>query len=615
MGWHWHHARNLLTDEEVERQLPDRVLFQRLWAYLSRYRRQVALIVLTLVVATFSSMFQPFVTTFLIDTYLSPQVDVLLTTPERLHGVAMMVSVLLALALLQWIMDYKQTQVLNWLGQKVIFDIREDLMMRLQALSLRFFADERTGDIVSRITNDVDALGETFRNMIPTLISSSISIVGYIVIMASWSLKLTLITLATLLLFIVPLLLFGKKAKTAFTKTRRGIAGVSSRIEESVSGMRVIQSFNRERRSQQEFGEVNTENLQAHIQAGALFASFSTGVQIIMAIAMSIVLWFSVAEAMAGNVTVGVIFGFTLYLTMFFQPMMQITMFYNTYQNAMASMERIIDLLDTPIEVKDSAERIEALVPRVQGAVEFRKVTFGYDPQTPVLRNITINVEPNQTVAIVGPTGVGKSSLMNLLCRFYDPQIGGVYLDGIDIRRISLNSLRRQMGIVLQDSFLFQTTVMENLRYGRPDATDAQVVEAVKRVGAHEFIQRLPQGYETLIMEGGSNISIGQRQLISFARALLRNPRILILDEATSSVDPYTELVIQRGLEQLLRSRTAFVIAHRLSTVRTADKIIVLDDGAVAEEGTHAELMAKGGLYHQLYLMQFRDTEAQELDD
>jgi len=237
MGWHWHHARNLLTDEEVERQLPDRVLFQRLWAYLSRYRRQVALIVLTLVVATLSSMFQPFVTTFLIDTYLSPQVDVLLTTPERLHGVAMMVSVLLALALLQWIMDYKQTQVLNWLGQKVIFDIREDLMMRLQALSLRFFADERTGDIVSRITNDVDALGETFRNMIPTLISSSISIVGYIVIMASWSLKLTLITLATLLLFIVPLLLFGKKAKTAFTKTRRGIAGVSSRIEESVSGM------------------------------------------------------------------------------------------------------------------------------------------------------------------------------------------------------------------------------------------------------------------------------------------------------------------------------------------------------------------------------------------
>jgi ATP-binding cassette subfamily B protein len=310
---------------------------------------------------------------------------------------------------------------------------------------------------------------------------------------------------------------------------------------------------------------------------------------------------------MAGNVSIGVIFGFTLYLTMFFQPIMQITMFFNTYQNSMASMERIVELLDTPTEILQDPESLE--LPPLRGEVEYRNVTFGYDPNIPILKNININVKPNETVAIVGPTGAGKSSLMNLLSRFYDPQDGCIYVDGIDIREVTLNSLRRQMGIVLQDTFLFPTTVMENIRYGRLEATDEEVFETTKRVGAHEFIERLPEGYKTEIKEGSTNVSIGQRQLISFARALLVNPRILILDEATSSVDPYTELFIQEGLQELLKDRTAFIIAHRISTVRNADKIIVLNHGEVVEEGDHDDLMVEGGLYYQLYMMQFRDSD------
>jgi ATP-binding cassette subfamily B protein len=552
-------------------------------------------------------MFQPFIITYMIDNYLNPPLGSVISIADRTTGIVFVVIILLALAIIKLAASRKQTHLLSWLGQKVIYDIREDMTKRLQELSLRFFSDRMTGDIVSRVTNDVDALEETFRNMIPTLISSIISIIGYIIIMATWNIKLTLITLATLTLFIIPLSLFGRRAKRAFMRTRRGIAGVSSSLEESVSGMRVIQSLTREGESQEGFGQVNIQNLRANIQAGRLFASFGTGIEIITAVATSIILWFSVTEAMAGNVSIGMIFGFTLYLNMFFQPIMQITMFYNTYQNSMASMERIVELLDTSIEVLQDPESIE--LPPLKGEVEYRNVTFGYNPDIPILKNINIKVDPNKTVAIVGPTGAGKSSLMNLLSRFYDPQDGCIYIDGIDIRKVTLNSLRNQMGIVLQDTFLFPTTVMENIRYGRLEATDGEVFETAKKVGAHEFIQRLPEGYKTEIKEGSTNISIGQRQLISFARALLVNPRILVLDEATSSVDPYTELFIQEGLTELLKDRTAFVIAHRISTVRNADKIIVLNHGEVVEEGNHDELMAEGGLYNQLYMMQFRDSD------
>jgi len=602
----------MMEGEEYERKTPDAVLFRRVWRYLSSYRRQLVVLAATILGVTLTGMFQPYIFQVMIDRYLNPPPQTTLSLTDRYNGVLGLALIFLALAVLDWLANYKQTYLLTWLGQKVEYDIREDMMKHLQKLSLRFFTDRETGDTVSRITNDVESLAEFFRTLLPTVISSLISIIGYTVIMFIWNVKLTFITLGTLLLFIVPISLFSRRARKVFMRTRRGIAGVTTRLEESVSGIRVIQSFAREGQTQREFGQANVEDLQANVQATRLFASFGTGTQIIVAIATCIVLWFSVTEAMVGSVSVGIIFGFTLYLTRFFQPIMAITMFYNTYQSAMASMERIVELLDTPIEIQEMPEEERVELPPLKGEVEYRNVIFEYENGVPVLKNVNLKVEPNQTIAIVGPTGAGKSSLMNLLLRFYDSQEGGIYIDGVDIRRASLASLRRQMGIVLQDTFLFPTTVMENIRYGKPDATEEEVIESAKIVGAHDFIQNLPEGYNTMIREGSTNISVGQRQLISFARALLVNPRILILDEATSSVDPYTELIIQEGLNQLLKNRTTFVIAHRLSTVRKADKIIVLNHGEIVEEGTHEELMSKNGLYRKLYEMQFRDVKALE---
>jgi ABC-type multidrug transport system fused ATPase/permease subunit len=439
--------------------------------------------------------------------------------------------------------------------------------------------------------------------MLPSSLTGILSISGYIIIMAMWNLKLTGITVATLPLFVIPIVLFRSRSAVIYLRTRRGIAAVTKRLEESVSGIRVIQSLTREEHTSHEFTQANVQNLNANVSATFLSASFFTGIEIIIAITTSIVLWFSIQEVQTGAITVGIVFGFTLYLMKVFQPVSEIAAFYDEYQAAMASMDRIVELSDAPIEVAESDDPLE--LPPGNGRVEYHNVTFSYEQNVPVLKKISLKVDPNETIAIVGPTGAGKSSLMKLLSRFYDPQDGTITIDGHDIRKVTFASLRRTMGIVLQDTFLFPTTIRENIRYGKPTASHTDVVEAAKRVGVHDFIQHLPDGYDTEIQEGSANISVGQRQLLSFARALLVDPRILILDEATSSVDPYTELIIQQGLDQLLKNRTAFIIAHRLSTVRRADRIIVLNEGEIIEEGTHYELIERHGMYSQLYRMQF----------
>jgi ATP-binding cassette subfamily B protein len=549
----------------------------------------------------------------MIDKYLISSSELGLSIDEKIAGITVYCLIFLVLAIINWLATAGQTFLLNWLGHKVVYDIRNKLMKHLQELSVRFFAEGETGDIMSRITNDVEALGDVFLRMLPTSITSIISMIGYIIIMFTWNVKLTLITLAALLLFILPVFIFHSKSGQAFMRTRRGIARVTTRLEESVSGIRVIQSLTREGQTSQEFDKVNVENLQANISASFLMASFNAGIQIIIAIVTCIVLWFSVNEVILGTISVGIVFGFTLYLMKVFQPISEIAMFYNDYQSAMASMERIVELEDAPIEVQENETKIE--ISHIKGIIEYKDVTFGYDPKVHVLKNINLKVDQNQTIALVGHTGAGKSSMIKLLSRFYDPQEGAIYIDGHDIKDLSFKSLRQSMGIVLQDTFLFPTTIRENIRYGRMEATDEDVIKASKSVNAHSFIERLPEGYDTIIREGSSNISVGQRQLISFARALLVDPRIIILDEATSSVDPYTELIIQQGLEHLLSNRTAFVIAHRLSTVRSADRIIVLKEGEIAEEGTHKELMKKDGIYRQLYLMQFREPTTEVLLD
>jgi len=397
---------------------------------------------------------------------------------------------------------------------------------------------------------------------------------------------------------------------------RTRISKVTSKLQESISGIREIQSFKRERDTIEEFSNVNLENFQANLQATKVWGSFFPTIQFIQALGSGIVILYGgwlAFNGMLGSMedAVGTLITFVMYVGMFFGPIFDLTNFYNTVQSALAAAERIFEMLDVEPEIKDSEDAVE--IPSIKGDIEFRNVVFGYDPEHPVLHNVSFHVKPKETIALVGPTGAGKSTIVKMLCRFYDPQSGQILIDGYDIKKVKQKSLRRRMGIVLQETFLFSGTIMDNIKYGKIDATDEEAITAAKLVGAHQFIEKLPDGYNTRIGERGAGLSVGQKQLISFARALLRNPAILILDEATSSIDPYTDLLIRKAMKVLLRDRTSIIIAHRLSTVRDADRILVIDDGRIVEEGSHEELIKKGGLYSHLYEMQFKEPETETI--
>jgi ABC-type multidrug transport system fused ATPase/permease subunit len=480
------------------------------------------------------------------------------------------------------------------------------MFSHLQRLSFKFYSENVTGSVVSRLTNDVDSLQELLTSGVLTLLSDVLTIVGIFIIMVWMSPQLTLVSMVITPMLLALIYIFQRKAKSAYLATKQKMAGVTAKLGESIMGMRVIQSFTRESDQQQAFGQANIENLQANLVAARLLAVFPASVEMISAVGTCVVLWYGGLQASAGAITIGTIVAFMSYLTMFFRPLLQLSIFYTNFQSAMAGAERMFEIIDAPIDIEEKHDAIE--LPALSGKIDFENVTFGYDPKFPVLNNITLRIASNETMAIVGPTGAGKTTLISLVCRFYDPTVGSIKVDGHDLRELKLQSLHRQIGLVLQEPFLFAGSVKENIRYSRPEASDEKVIEAAKAVGAHDFIERLPKGYDTIVREGATNLSIGQRQLVSFARALLADPRILIMDEATSSVDPYTELLIRRALEKLLKNRTALIIAHRLSTVRNADRIIVLDQGRIVEEGTHDQLIAKKGLYARLYHMQFKES-------
>lgn len=520
-----------------------------------------------------------------------------------------LVLLAIALELLNLVAAMVEGRFMAVLNQAVIRDIRKDMFEKIQLLSLRYFGEGRTGDLVSKLTNDVEYLSDFFSTLIDMIVSDTIPVFVALFFMLSWSPQLTLITVSTLPLFLLPSIIFRSRARKIFRRTRRTISEITSQIEENVSGVRVIQSLAREKRTQRIFDEANVRNFRANLEASTAYVSFGSGVQALMGVSHVIVIFFSAQLYFSGLLSIGEFFAFQLYLQQLFQPIMDISGFYNSYQSSMAASERIFSLLSEPVGAAEADDEIQGELRPVQGEVEYSHVTFGYSSSTPILRDVSFKVAANTTTAVVGPTGAGKTSLINLLARFYQPQEGRILIDGNDVNAVSKSSLRRQMGIVLQETFLFQGTIRENIRYGRLDANDEEIIAAAKHVEADDFIMRLPQGYDTLIREGASNISVGQRQMVSFARALLANPRILILDEATSSVDPYTEFHIQEGLRALLKDRTALIIAHRLSTVKDADQIIVLDNGIIEERGNHQELFAKGGLYSTLYRTQFRDVE------
>ena len=497
--------------------------------------------------------------------------------------------------------------LLSWVGQNLLATLREELFRHLQALPLGYHDTHIIGVTLSRVINDVAVINELLSGGLITFLGDMLLLVGIVIVMLSLSPILALLTFSVLPLMLLAVILFTRRAKTAFRRTRSRVAAVVGDLAEDLAGMRVIQAFAQEGVSQERFEVVNRASRDAYIDAMTLSFVFLPSVEFLGILATAIVLWFGGYFVIRGALTLGVVVAFLAYVSRFFQPIQELSQLYTTLQAATAGGERVLDLLDTEPEIQDLPEAVE--MPTIQGRVELRDVSFSYRGETRVLHNVNLTVAPGETVALVGPTGAGKTTIANLVARLYDVTEGRVCIDGQDVREVTQHSLRRQMGLVPQDPFLFSGTIMDNIRFGRPEADLEAVIDAARLANSHEFISALPDGYETEILEGGVNLSVGQRQLICIARAVLADPRILILDEATASVDTVTEALIQEALERLLAGRTAIVIAHRLSTIREADMICVIQAGRIIERGQHKELLERGGLYRNLYERQFVDLD------
>jgi ABC-type multidrug transport system fused ATPase/permease subunit len=493
------------------------------------------------------------------------------------------------------------------------------LFSHLQNLSLDFYGKWESGRIVSRLTNDVDTIYELVASGSVSVVTDCLTLVGIVVVMVRMNAHLAMLTFLLIPVLFALMTAFRQYGRQSYRRVRAAVASVTGALAENINGVRVVKAFSREDRNLSDFNVLSQEVRVSNLRSIIIFSIFWPLIELVGVVGSALVLGIGgreviqalgvstlqpVPAAIAG-VTTGTLVAFLGYVNQFFEPIRNLSRLYNTMQAAMAGAERVFDILDTEPLVKEA--RAAGEMPSIGGKIEFRDVTFEYVEGRPVLDNVSFTVKPGETVALVGPTGAGKSTIVQLVARMYDVTEGVVLIDGVDVRDVTLRSLRSQMGTVLQDPFLFSGTVADNIRYARPEATDEEVEAAAKAIGAHEFIEGLPEGYNTPVMERGSRLSAGQRQLISFARALLANPRILILDEATSSIDGYTELRLQQGLRQLLKGRTALVIAHRLSTIVDSDRVMVIEQGKIAESGKHEELLARGGLYERLYTMQFRD--------
>lgn len=566
----------------------DPKILRRLLTYIRPYRFKVISSFSLMVLSSFATLAGPYIVKIAIDTAIAG-VD-----PARLN---ILVLLFLLTHMLNWAVSFGQQYLMAVVGHSAIYSLRRELFNHLQRMPFRFFDKQPTGKIMSRVTNDTEALTEMISGGFSHIIGDSLLLLGIIVIMLRENWQLALFTFTTLPFLFFAATYFRNQVLRAYRQVRETIADVNTNLQESISGVRVTQSFTREKENADRFDRVNTGNYEANMHAISLFSIFLPFIEIIGAAGTAIVLWYGGGQVFRQVIPLGTLYLFLDYTARFYAPIRDLSQVYNSLQSALAAAEKVFGILDSDGE----GDRPDATgLPDAKGNLVFDNVCFAYEEGQDVLDGVSFELKAGETLAVVGPTGAGKTTLVNLLCRFYTTTSGRILIDGHDITRVTLQSLRRQMGLVLQDVFLFNGTIRENILYGNPEASEEQVIAAAKAVHAHPFIVALPDGYDTMVRERGSVLSTGQRQLIAFARALLRNPAILILDEATASVDTRTEAQIRDALKVLLSGRTAVIIAHRLSTVEFADKIIVLENGRITQEGTHRELACVPGLYREL---------------
>jgi ATP-binding cassette, subfamily B, bacterial len=561
-----------------------------LWHLTQPYRGRTAWSVLSLLTATATALAPPYLAKVALDDAV-----------KNGGGTAIyvVVGIFVAVGLANCVMTYVETYLTGWVGERILADLRIRLFGHLQRLSLGFYERNRAGVIISRLTNDVEAIDQLVTDGVTTLVQSTLMLAGTAVILFVLDWRLALATCAVIPLMSIGTVIFRTRSSRAYAAVRERLGLVTATLAEDIAGMRIVQSFTREDAAYANFRNVAGRYRDANMQTVILNGLYFPFVDLLSTVALAVVLGYGGHLYFADAVTLGTLFAFLLYVQNFFDPVQQLSQLYNTFLSAAAALDKIMDVLGEQPEVLDRTDALE--LPHIEGHVGFESVHFQYGRGAEVLHGIDLDVPAGTTVALVGHTGAGKSTIAKLIARFYEPTQGRITIDGLDLNDVSQASLRRQLGVVPQEGFLFAGTVAHNIAFGKPDATPDEIVHAAQTVGAHEFILRLENGYETQLGERGSRLSLGQRQLVAFARALLADPRILILDEATSSVDIGTERKIERALHLLLEHRTAFIIAHRLSTIRDADLIVVLEHGRVVEQGSHAELLAQRGLYTSLY--------------
>lgn len=585
-------------EEEVLGKAYDAKLMKRLLGYVKPYKRFVIFAILMNIIVAALGPIRPYLTKIAVDDYIAN---------SDYNGLLIISLALFGSLIFQAVIQYFLTYFTQYLGQKTLYDLRTQIFNHIQKLALKFFDRTPIGRLVTRATNDVEALGELFSSGIVMVFSDIFIIFWILGFMFFMDFNLSLVTLSVLPVLIYGTFLFRKKARESYRDVRLHLARLNSYMQEHVTGMSVVQIFNKENDEFKKFSAINSDYRQVNIKSIFYYAVFYPSVELLSSIAIGLIIWYGGGEIIQGTLTIGVLFAFIQYTEMFFRPIRDLSEKYNIMQTAMASSERVFKLLDNQTMIRNPETPVK--LENVKGKIEFKNVWFAYNDDDYVLKDISFNINPGERIAIVGHTGAGKTSIINILTRFYDISRGEILLDGVNIEKLDKRELRKHVSIVLQDVFLFSGDIKSNINLNDEEISNERIMEAARIVGADKFVGELPQKYDEEVKERGATLSVGQKQLISFARALAYNPKILILDEATSSIDTESELLIKQAIAKLLVGRTAIVIAHRLSTIQNADKIIVLHKGEIRETGNHQQLLAKKGIYYKLYQLQYKDQE------